>query len=161
MGATFTIATLSSCVGATYRIVASTMARSLVGVMKKPFFNLVYPATIGGVFDRRCILPARTSLPLHTKSIYRSRSTGRKAPRRPRYFPPIVAGHTRLCDSHPAESLKSGSTIDKGLPFKQIRITAASLSVHSIRVIPQHPIPCHFRILCIHQKELHDWGRHH
>jgi hypothetical protein len=40
MGATFTIATLSSCVGATYRIVASTMARSLVGVMKKPFFNL-------------------------------------------------------------------------------------------------------------------------
>lgn len=67
----------------------------------------------------------------------------------------------RLCDSHPAESLKSGSTIDKGLPFKQIRITAASLSVHSIRVIPQHPIPCHFRILYIHQRELHNWAHHH
>ncbi len=56
---------------------------------------LVHPATIGGVFDRRFILPACASLPLHTAIIYRSRSTGWKAPRRPRYYPPIVVGHTR------------------------------------------------------------------
>ena len=56
--------------------------------------TLVYPATIGMVFGRRCTLPACTSLPLNTKGMYRSRSTGRKAPRRPRYFTPIMAGHT-------------------------------------------------------------------
>ena len=69
-------------------------AQALYRLKKDTVRPLVHPATIGGVFDRRCILPACASLPLHTASIYRSRSTGRKAPRRPRYYPPIVAGYT-------------------------------------------------------------------
>jgi hypothetical protein len=56
----------------------------------------VYPATIGVVFGRRCIHPACTSLPQHTYKYSSVAKHRQDMPRRPRYYTPIMAGHTSL-----------------------------------------------------------------
>ncbi len=98
---------------------------------------LVHPVTIGAAFGRRCIHPACTSLPQHTEGIYRSRSTGRKAPRRPRYSTPIMTGTLAEGSCRlPAADLENRATYSgANIPLEFGPCKAASLEGGGVGVI--------------------------